>query len=230
MWDLWGVLGSSGISGKEPTCQCRRHKRCRFDPWVGKIPWRRKWQPTPAFLPGKFHGQRSLVGYRPWGHKESDMTEQLSTYIHEISSQSVFQGHGDNGKEGRGFVETSVRPSPYHPHLRPSFEWDNTLRCPTLTPNHHPTEDSPLESLLISWQCQWGRYSYLQLKNKKLKSLERKWLVQGALAFQWVVTEAAGLDLDTLWNSLEKEMATPSSVLAWRIPGTGEPGGLPSMG
>lgn len=63
-------------------------------------------------------------------------------YTREISSQSVFQGHGDNGKEGGGFVKTSVRPSPYHPHLCPSFEWDNTLRCPTLTPNHHPTEDS----------------------------------------------------------------------------------------
>ena len=48
-----------------------------FDPWVGKIPWRRKWQPTPVFLPGKFHGQRSLVGYSPWGRKESDMTERL---------------------------------------------------------------------------------------------------------------------------------------------------------
>ena len=40
----------------------------RFHPWVGKIPWRRQWQPTPVFLPGKFHGQRSLVGYSPWGH------------------------------------------------------------------------------------------------------------------------------------------------------------------
>ena len=40
-----------------------------FDPWVGKIPWRRQWQPTPVFLPGKFHGWRSLVGYGPWGHK-----------------------------------------------------------------------------------------------------------------------------------------------------------------
>ena len=40
-----------------------------FNPWVGKIPWRRKWQPTPVFLPGKVHGQRSLVGYSPWGHK-----------------------------------------------------------------------------------------------------------------------------------------------------------------
>ena len=45
------------------------------DPWVGKIPWRRKWQPTPVLLPRKFHGWRSLVGYSPWGHKELDMTE-----------------------------------------------------------------------------------------------------------------------------------------------------------
>ena len=49
-----------------------------FDPWVGKIPWRREWQPTPVFLPGEFHGQRSLEGYSPWGLKESDMTEQLT--------------------------------------------------------------------------------------------------------------------------------------------------------
>ena len=44
-----------------------------FDPRIGKIPWRRQWQPTPVFLPREFHGQRSLVGYSPWGHKESDM-------------------------------------------------------------------------------------------------------------------------------------------------------------
>ena len=61
-----------GASGKEPSCQCRRHKRCGFDPWVRKIPWRREWLPTPVFLPGEFHGQRSLVGYSPWGHKELD--------------------------------------------------------------------------------------------------------------------------------------------------------------
>ena len=51
-----------GVSGKEPACQCRRHKRCRFDPWVGKIPWRRKWQPIPVFLLGISHGQRILAG------------------------------------------------------------------------------------------------------------------------------------------------------------------------
>ena len=53
------------FSGKESACQCRRHG---FDLWVRKI-WRRKWQSTPVFLPGKSHGQRILAGYSPWGHK-----------------------------------------------------------------------------------------------------------------------------------------------------------------
>ena len=50
-------------------------ERCRFDPWVRKIPWRKAWEPIPVFLPGESHGQRSLAGYSPQGHKESDMTE-----------------------------------------------------------------------------------------------------------------------------------------------------------
>ena len=54
-----------GASGKEPASQNRRHKWHEFNPWVGKIPWRRAWQPTPVFLPGESHGQRSLVGYGP---------------------------------------------------------------------------------------------------------------------------------------------------------------------
>ena len=68
-----GYRGFSGdTSGKESTCQCRR---CEFDPWVGKIPWRRAWQPTPVFLPGESHGQRSLEDCGPQGHKESDTIE-----------------------------------------------------------------------------------------------------------------------------------------------------------
>ena len=51
-----------------------------FNPWVGKIPWRRKWQPTPVFLPGESHGRRNLVGYSPRGHKESDTTERLQLH------------------------------------------------------------------------------------------------------------------------------------------------------
>jgi len=53
-----------------------------WETWVGKIPWRRAWQPTPVFLPGESHGQRSLVGYSPWSLKESDTTDQLSTAQH----------------------------------------------------------------------------------------------------------------------------------------------------
>ena len=67
-------------SGKESTCQCRRHRRHGFDPWIGKISYRGKWQPTLVFLLGKVHVQRSLVGYNPWGHKESDTTKQLSAH------------------------------------------------------------------------------------------------------------------------------------------------------
>ena len=55
-----------------------------FDPWVGKIP-RRKWQPTPVFLPGGFHGQRILAGYSPWGCKESDTTEGLTFSLFTVS-------------------------------------------------------------------------------------------------------------------------------------------------
>ena len=64
-----------GASGKEPTCQCRRPKRHRFDLWVRKTLLRRKWQPTLVCLPGEPHGQRSLEGHSPWGCKESDTTE-----------------------------------------------------------------------------------------------------------------------------------------------------------
>ena len=72
------ILGfSGGASGKEHTCQCRRLKTCRFDPWVGKIPWRRTQQQTRVFLPGGSHGQRSLAGYSPQGCKESDKTEAI---------------------------------------------------------------------------------------------------------------------------------------------------------
>ena len=74
----------------ESTCQCRRPKRLRFDPLVEKISRKRKWQPTPVFLPGKFHGQRSLAGYSPWGRKESDMTEQQHTCIQQLSNINQF--------------------------------------------------------------------------------------------------------------------------------------------
>ena len=73
--------------GKEPMCLCRRGKRHRFDSWDGKIPWRRAWLPTPVFLPGESPGRRSLVGYSPRDHKESDTTEQLSMHANHFLLQ-----------------------------------------------------------------------------------------------------------------------------------------------
>ena len=75
------------LSGKESACQCRRHRRREFSPWVRKIPWRKNWQSAPVFLPGKFHGQRSLVGYNSWDPKESDMTECTYTHIQTQTEQ-----------------------------------------------------------------------------------------------------------------------------------------------
>ena len=78
------------LSGKESTCQ---HRRCGFNSWAWKIPWRRKWQPTLASLPGKSHGHRSLVGYSSWGRKESGTTEplMLTYHVNSISLLSTYQ-------------------------------------------------------------------------------------------------------------------------------------------
>ena len=67
------------LIGKESACQCRRHGRLRFDPWVGKIPWKRKWQHTPVFLPRRSHGQRRLVASVHEATKDLDTTRRLST-------------------------------------------------------------------------------------------------------------------------------------------------------
>ena len=77
-----------GTSSKETACQCRRCKRHRFNPWVGKIPWRRAQHPTPVFLPGESHGQRSLAGYSPKGCTESDTAEV--TWAHACTHYRVF--------------------------------------------------------------------------------------------------------------------------------------------
>jgi len=78
------------LGGKESICQCRRCREHRFDPWVGKIPWRKKWQPTPVFLLGKSHGQMSLAGYGAWGHKEMDMTEGQRPHTHTDWKSCLF--------------------------------------------------------------------------------------------------------------------------------------------
>ena len=81
----------NAASGKEPTCQCRRCKAHEFDPSVRKMPWKRAWQPTWAFLPGKSHGQRSLEGCSPLGHKESDTTETTQHTHSNLNQPTISQ-------------------------------------------------------------------------------------------------------------------------------------------
>ena len=123
-------------------------------PGLGISPGKGNGNPIPVFLPGKYHGQQSLIGYSPCGHKESDTTELLS-------------------REGNG------------------------------TPLQYSCLDNPMDR-----EAWWA-------------------------AVHGVAESRARLSYFTFtfhFYALEKEMATHSSVLAWRIPGTGEPGGLPSMG
>jgi len=182
MWDFSGLFKSGcrsaqygdvypgGTSGKEPACQCRRHKRHRFNPWIGKITWRNAWQPTPVFFPGEPRGLRSLVGYCPKGCKESDTIAQVThtcCYFYFFSND-------------------------YWNYI--IFYWRRQWHpTPVLLPGKSHGQRS------LEGCSPWGHW--------RLGTSER-------LHF----------------HALEKEMVTHSSVLAWRIPGTGEPGGLPSMG
>ena len=87
----------AGGSGRNLTAMQEMLKRCRFDPWVGKIPQSRKWQPAPVFLPGKFHGQRTLMGHSPWSHKKSDTTERLSSSIARMLQCAITNSLTTNG-------------------------------------------------------------------------------------------------------------------------------------
>ena len=77
---LYRLISTRVLHLGPPMCQSGRCKRLGFNPCIGTIPWRREWQPTPVFSPGKFHGQMSLAGYSPWGHEELDMTEHTQQY------------------------------------------------------------------------------------------------------------------------------------------------------
>ena len=79
--ELWR-FNSNFQMGVSLIAQLVKNLGSGVNPWVGKIPWRRKWQPTPVFVPGESHGQRSLVGYSPRGRKESDTTERLHSHFH----------------------------------------------------------------------------------------------------------------------------------------------------
>ena len=106
-----------------------------FDPWVRKIPWRRKWQPTPVFLPGKSHGRRSLVGYSSWGCKESNMTYWLNNnhkiYIYVYSlfhkGHTLLKARGMNLFHAFQFLMHSMTCSRMTPISTAAATWHSSL-------------------------------------------------------------------------------------------------------
>ena len=113
---------------------CRRLKGYRFDPWVRKIPWRRKWQLTPVFLPGKSHGQRSLVGYSPWGQKESHGVE--NTHIHILraeppSSEQKYQSRDRHTQHSHRHLIQILPLTHTHTHTQlDALEGTSGWKCP----------------------------------------------------------------------------------------------------
>ena len=164
-----GNLVEFSTCQQKPTCQCRRHRRCRFHPWVGKIPWSRKWQPTPVLLPGESHGQRNLAGYSPWGCKESNLTEHaLKGPSLSLAVSSVF------------LARVSC-PSPWHSRTT----WDISISLKTtqtfdicgatsLTSQAHPLVQSPTPETSFS-DSQLGKHTLLSGELHKVAYICQLW-------------------------------------------------------
>ena len=271
---IWSVGFPRWFSSKS-SCQCGRP---RSYPWVRKIPQRREWQPTSLFLPRKFHGQRNLMGCSPWGHKESDMTKQL-TQTHTVSVVAetmcvryVKQGRRVRGKESSELkTEWEKAMAPHSSTLAWKIPWMEepgrlqsvgslrvrhdqrlhfhfSLSC--IEGNGNPFQCSCLENPRDRgawWAAIYG-VTQSRTRLKRLSSSSSKGRMGGKFSLQRklyctlsspfttkALTSPASRNTDcgllpALSEGSEKTMATHSSVLAWRIPGTGEPGGLPSMG
>ena len=140
-----------GASGKESTCQCRTHKSCGFDPWVGKIPWRKAWQPTLVFLPGESLGQMSLVGYSPWGCK--DGVAKSWTWLKWLSRHTCVS-------KVKLRISKWVNPSPAQ-----------VLRIPNSPSLYRPRGSFRRKRPVIHVNCGLSRF-------KQKLQFEHKWLLQ----------------------------------------------------
>ena len=145
------------LSGKESTCQCRRR---RFNPWVRKIAWRRKWLPTAVFVPGKSHEQRSLADYSPWGHKRVghgwvSEQQQAASKSASCMNESVTEWPGSHS------LEVSPHPSQVHLfssaqiHLSPHSHWAPSLHRACLGLGTKHERMSQCLSRIIWWVNEW---------------------------------------------------------------------------
>ena len=171
-----------GASGKEPTCQCRRCKRCGFDRWLGKIPWRSIWHPTPVFLPGESHGRRSLAGCSPLGCKESDTTEATQhTYTH-LQTDNQFSSVAQSYPTLCDPMNRSTPGLPVH-HQLPEFTQTHGPRLSDAIQPSHPSYKIVME-LILKYQ---QKMSFIQHLNTFIISFEPHSLIL------WVSQELASV-------------------------------------
>ena len=145
----WGL--PQWLNGKEPACQSMRCRRCGFDTWVRKIPWRRKWHPTPVFLQGKAHGQGSLEGYSPWGRKELDMTENSTAWFLEDYPSSSHRLRNLRRKQQRWPQALTLRVGNLQNKIWTSWDSLNTLAFHMSSrPFYTSTAHSSVEATTLS--------------------------------------------------------------------------------
>ena len=153
-----------------------RYKTCGFDPWVGKIPWSKKWQPTPIFLPGKSHGQRSLVGYSPGGTKsQTNLRDWTNTHTQtNTSEQTLLPNYPSSVQFSHSVMSDSLRPhESQHSKLPcpsptpgvysdscPSSQWCHPAISSSVVPFSSCPQSLPAsESLPMSQRFAWGGQS-----------------------------------------------------------------------
>ena len=232
----WSTIYKTLKKKKESACQCRRHRRCGFGPWVGKMPWRRNWQPTPVFLPGKFQEQSSLMGYSPWGCRESDTTEGLNALTHHLrwivlSWFFLFFGffpcsqgckNVDNNATSSGGKKEVMRELTFSECLWYARFHTHHLICPPLR----------CGDIITTSELKTPQSRHLAMVRLETQTLHT------VLAFPSdSVGKGSACNVGYTGSipgsgrsPLETGMATHTSVLAWRIPWTEEPGGPQSMG
>ena len=160
-------------------------ERPGFDPWVGKIPWRREWQPTPVFLPGEFHGQRSLVGYSPWGNKKLDTTEHTHIYLLCVEA-GQFKDYINTAQ-----IPFSVSQQVYTPwccccskSLQSSPTLWDTMDCSPLDSSVHGI----LQAKILEWVAipsSRGSFQHRVLTKVNLSVFHRSFSLWGAPVAQW---------------------------------------------
>ena len=189
-------VSPKGPLGLRRLSVCLHCRRPGFDPWVGKIPWRRKWHPTPVLLPGKSHGWKSLVGYSPWSHKESNTTERLhfhfslkaATIINsnsQMKRQQTLAWRGSDPCEGkvelgqRGLPGTGPAPPAGQPYLH-VMSASPTWAHMGSTPGFPPSSGAWLTLTLLSPTC-------MNVGHWDLHMAHHQWVENqaGLLWFSW---------------------------------------------